>query len=68
LAREEILQPGIHHETAALEYSRPGWRACVGLVYRLTFCCLFALCTDLPWVSTALNNELELVHVHMYPG
>jgi hypothetical protein len=28
--REEILQSGIHHGTAALEYSHEGWGASVG--------------------------------------
>jgi hypothetical protein len=37
LTREEILQSGIHHGTAALDYSHEGWGVRSGLGYRLVF-------------------------------
>jgi len=48
LAREEILQPGIHHGTAALEYSRVGWGVCVGWCFiNWYFCFFFATLPEL---------------------
>jgi hypothetical protein len=44
LTREEILQSGIHHRMAALDYSRWGWEACGGLVYQLVFLQVFNTC------------------------
>jgi hypothetical protein len=38
LTREEILQSGIHHGTAALEYSHEGWGVCVGWGIDWYFC------------------------------
>jgi hypothetical protein len=47
LTREAIPQSGIHHETAALDYSYWGWKSGGGLVYRLVFC-FFLLLSQQP--------------------
>jgi hypothetical protein len=61
LTREAIPQSGIHHETAALDYSYWGWKSGGGLVYRLVFC-FFLLLSQQPaslfFLMRNANNTL----------
>lgn len=67
LTREEILQSGIHHGTAALDYSHEGWGAERGWLCRLVFLCvLFCLHSDChdqltPFLGGALLHTSALV-------
>jgi hypothetical protein len=59
LTREAIPQSGIHHETAALDYSYWGWKSGGGLVYRLVFCFFLLLRQQQPaFLMRNANNTL----------
>ncbi|KAH6399761.1 hypothetical protein HBI60_094450 [Parastagonospora nodorum] len=60
--REEILQSGIHHGTAALDYSHEGWGASLGWGIDWYFCTFFG---GTGWGSFLLFTHF--IHTQVYP-